>query len=474
MDADTWAKATHHGHFLLLNLAMGGGFPDGVAGFATPTDATRPGGSLLVDHVAVSVEQPGQARTARPCPPHRPARSHLMITRRSLLGGLAAGAATASGIALAGRATGATAPAAGSGRTGRAAAGMPLHLVNNSGEYANSSVWLYIVGNDGTQQVRVTPDGELKPVALADNGAGRLHRLRHPARRLRHHHPPAAAHVRPDLHRARRQAEVQGGRGRQRQGRARLPGGLGLRPTPTTTSCTTAPSSRTTSGGMYCNTTMVDMFSVPLAIKLTGAKDQTTGTLKDGARAKIFSDVRAADGFGRLVIDDKRVIAPGHGLDSGLFAEDYFAPAIDEAWSAYAGKDLTVTTNAGHLHRPGQRRQAVLHRARLGLLRQAVHPGRPLLRRHAGRPERRHPGPVAAILGAALNRSTLASQRDTSPPPTRPPSTRSGSTNHYAKAMHAATRTARRTASPSTTSPASPRTSRTAPPGSITLTLTPF
>ncbi|MEE4425064.1 glycoside hydrolase family 16 protein [Streptomyces bugieae] len=61
MDADTWAKATHHGHFLLLNLAMGGAFPDGVAGRATPTDTTRPGGSLLVDHVAVSVQQPATA-----------------------------------------------------------------------------------------------------------------------------------------------------------------------------------------------------------------------------------------------------------------------------------------------------------------------------------------------------------------------------------------------------------------------------
>ncbi|MEU9504399.1 glycoside hydrolase family 16 protein [Streptomyces sp. NPDC048196] len=67
MDADTWAKATHHGHFLLLNLAMGGAFPDGVAGRATPTDATRPGGSLLVDHIAVSVQQSATAstRTAR-------------------------------------------------------------------------------------------------------------------------------------------------------------------------------------------------------------------------------------------------------------------------------------------------------------------------------------------------------------------------------------------------------------------------
>ncbi|KOG64469.1 1,3-beta-glucanase [Streptomyces griseoflavus] len=57
MDASTWAKTTHHGHFILLNLAMGGAFPDGVAGRATPTDATRPGGSLLVDHVSVSVQQ---------------------------------------------------------------------------------------------------------------------------------------------------------------------------------------------------------------------------------------------------------------------------------------------------------------------------------------------------------------------------------------------------------------------------------
>ncbi|MFI7103178.1 glycoside hydrolase family 16 protein [Streptomyces sp. NPDC050161] len=71
MDADTWAKATHHGHFLLLNLAMGGGFPDGVAGQATPTDATEPGGSLLVDRVAVSVAQPAASRTAARAP--RPA-----------------------------------------------------------------------------------------------------------------------------------------------------------------------------------------------------------------------------------------------------------------------------------------------------------------------------------------------------------------------------------------------------------------
>ncbi|WP_345944851.1 glycoside hydrolase family 16 protein [Streptomyces albus] len=58
MDAATWQKATDHGHFVLLNLAMGGAFPDGVAGRPTPTAATASGGSLLVDHVAVEVTRP--------------------------------------------------------------------------------------------------------------------------------------------------------------------------------------------------------------------------------------------------------------------------------------------------------------------------------------------------------------------------------------------------------------------------------
>jgi len=59
VDAQTWADATGHGHFILLNLAMGGGFPDGVSGQTTPTAATEPGGSMSVDYV--SVESTGGA-----------------------------------------------------------------------------------------------------------------------------------------------------------------------------------------------------------------------------------------------------------------------------------------------------------------------------------------------------------------------------------------------------------------------------
>ncbi|MFC9240311.1 beta-1,3-glucanase family protein [Streptomyces decoyicus] len=360
-----------------------------------------------------------------------------MITRRSLLGGLAAGAATASGIALAGRATGATAPVAGSARTGRAAAGMPLHLVNNSGEYANSSVWIYIVGNDGTQQVHVTPEGELRPVALSDNGPDGFTDYAIPLAAdgtTTLQLPQMSGRIYTALGGKLKFKAVQDGNGKAALA---YPAGW-VSGDPNYDVLHDCAEFTYNSGGMYCNTTMVDMFSVPLAIKLTGAREQTTGTLKDGARAKIFSDVRAADGFGRLVIDDKRVIAPGHGLDNGLFAKDYFAPAVDEAWSAYAGRDLTVTTDAG----------TFTGRVSGGKLSftgpKAISFDKPSTRDvlfcdgTLAAPNDGTLGPVAAILGAALNRSTLTSQAHQ---PTTDPAAfyQQRLTNHYARAMHAAT-----------------------------------
>ncbi|MGI5160696.1 glycoside hydrolase family 16 protein [Microbispora sp. CA-102843] len=54
LDATTWSNMTSHaGYFILLNVAMGGGFPNGVAGFSTPTSATVSGRPMVVDYVAV-------------------------------------------------------------------------------------------------------------------------------------------------------------------------------------------------------------------------------------------------------------------------------------------------------------------------------------------------------------------------------------------------------------------------------------
>ncbi|MFH8681197.1 beta-1,3-glucanase family protein [Streptomyces lydicus] len=356
-----------------------------------------------------------------------------MISRRSLLGGLAVGAATASGIALAGRATGATAPAGGT-----AVAGMPLHLVNNTGAYANSSVWVYIVGNDGTQQVRVTPDGELKPVALGDNGPDGF----------TDYAVPLAASGTTTLQLPRMSGRIYTALGSKLKFKAvkdgngkpalAYPAGW-VAGDPNYDVLHDCAEFTYNDGGMYCNTTMVDMFSVPLAIRLTGARDQTTGTLKDGARARIFSDVKGADGFDRLVIGDKRVIAPGHGLDSGLFAKDYFAPAVDEAWSAYAGKDLTVTTDAGTF--TGRVSGDRLTFTGLGTVSFAKPSTRDVLfcDGNLAAPNDGTTGPVAAVLGAALNRSTLAAQARQ---PTTDPAAfyQQRLTNHYARAMHAATR----------------------------------
>ncbi|NES16965.1 MULTISPECIES: carbohydrate-binding protein [Micromonospora] len=49
-----WSQMTGHGgYFLLLNVAMGGSFPNGVAGYTTPTASTVSGRPMLVDYVAV-------------------------------------------------------------------------------------------------------------------------------------------------------------------------------------------------------------------------------------------------------------------------------------------------------------------------------------------------------------------------------------------------------------------------------------
>jgi beta-glucanase (GH16 family) len=65
-----WTNMTsHQGYFILLNVAMGGGFPNGVAGFATPTAQTVSGRSMLVDYVAVYTSGGGNPPPPPPPPP---------------------------------------------------------------------------------------------------------------------------------------------------------------------------------------------------------------------------------------------------------------------------------------------------------------------------------------------------------------------------------------------------------------------
>jgi hypothetical protein len=51
VDATTWANATNHGFFVILNVAMGGAFPAAFGG--GPTSATESGHPMVVDYVQV-------------------------------------------------------------------------------------------------------------------------------------------------------------------------------------------------------------------------------------------------------------------------------------------------------------------------------------------------------------------------------------------------------------------------------------
>lgn len=61
VDATTWANATNHGYFVILNVAIGGGWP------GLPTAATVSGVPMLVDYVAVYAKG-GGTTTPDPTP----------------------------------------------------------------------------------------------------------------------------------------------------------------------------------------------------------------------------------------------------------------------------------------------------------------------------------------------------------------------------------------------------------------------
>jgi beta-glucanase (GH16 family) len=68
VDATTWNNATHHGFFVILNVAMGGAFPAAFGG--GPTGSTQSGVPMLVDYVSVYTS--GGGGTTNPPPTTAP------------------------------------------------------------------------------------------------------------------------------------------------------------------------------------------------------------------------------------------------------------------------------------------------------------------------------------------------------------------------------------------------------------------
>ncbi|WP_269854663.1 glycoside hydrolase family 64 protein [Streptomyces sp. RPT161] len=352
-----------------------------------------------------------------------------MLKRRSFLLGLA----------------GVTIPTAGI-FTSRAFAGpasagtLPLTVVNNSGNYANSSVQIYIVGTDLAtgNQAYVKPDGTLARVSLSDNGPDGYTDYSIPLAAsgdTRLTLPNMSGRIYVALGDKLKFKVVTDGAGRPA---LQYPAGW-VSSDPNYQVLHDFSEFTFNSGGMYCNTTAVDQFSIPLALRLTGAADQTTGTIRQGGRDAVFSAVAAAPGFDKLVVGNKlRVIAPGHGLDSGLFSSSYYDSYVNQVWDTYRSTDLRVTVNSGTFTGRVSGDTLTFNGPR------SVSFSRPSTRDvlycdgALAAPNDGTTGPVAAVLGAGFNRSVLAAQH--TQPVTDPGAFYTvDTTNHYAKAVHSAT-----------------------------------
>jgi beta-glucanase (GH16 family) len=97
MDAGTWAAATNHGFFLILNVSMGGQFPAAFGG--GPDGGTAPAHPMTVDYVAAWQSTGGDTTPPPTSPPpgHRDAYAPIQAESYDQQSGLTTEAATDTG-----------------------------------------------------------------------------------------------------------------------------------------------------------------------------------------------------------------------------------------------------------------------------------------------------------------------------------------------------------------------------------------
>jgi hypothetical protein len=349
---------------------------------------------------------------------------------------------------------------------------LPVTVVNRTGRYANSAVWLYVVGNDGTRQCYLTPDGTLTPVSASLNGADGFADLSIPLAAggdTTISLPNMSGRIYVSIDAKLRFKVVTDGAGNAalQYPAGWVDGDPGFGVLHDWMEFTFNPA------GMFCNTTMVDMFSVPMALRLRGQADQTTGTLVAGGRDAIFAAMKARPDFAGLVVgDDLRVIAPGHGIETGRFSGSYYDGYVAAVWNRYAGSDLVVAAN-GNTYTGRVSGNTLTFGG--GVAPFARPSTRDVLYCNGAlaAPNDGVTGPVAAVLAAALNRSTLLTGAGQ---PVGPAASfyQDATTNHYAQAMHANSVDGKAYGFPFDDVSAFAAYVQDAAPTALTLTLTPF
>ncbi|ABY23787.1 glucan endo-1,3-beta-glucosidase [Renibacterium salmoninarum ATCC 33209] len=102
-------------------------------------------------------------------------------------------------------------------------------------------------------------------------------------------------------------------------------------------------------GGLYLNSSQVDMFAVPHTVSLV-AQDGSTrvaGTLVPRGRNNVIQQIKGLADWQRSVIERSdgtvlRILAPAKAAVAGLMSTDYLDGEITRAWNAYTSKNLTI------------------------------------------------------------------------------------------------------------------------------------
>ncbi|MFJ7078555.1 glycoside hydrolase family 64 protein [Streptomyces sp. NPDC098781] len=104
-------------------------------------------------------------------------------------------------------------------------------------------------------------------------------------------------------------------------------------------------------GGLWLNSTQVDMFSAPYAVglKRTDGTVQKTGRLRPGGYREFYTALKEQPGgWGNLIQKAPdgtvlRALAPSHGIGTGLLPANTMDDYINRVWRKYSTTSLTVS-----------------------------------------------------------------------------------------------------------------------------------
>jgi hypothetical protein len=198
-------------------------------------------------------------------------------------------------------------------------------------------------------------------------------------------------------------------------------------------------------GGIFLNSTQVDMFAVPQQVSVTSPDGtSSTGAPVDGGRQKIIDEVRASGDFAKSVVTAPdgtvlRILSPGKAADAGELSPTYYDSYINSAWAAPvtvvpfadqpgvrfaghpSGDTLTFTDTSGATVATFAKPSSANVWGCDGAL---------------AAPNDQVVGPIARTLCAALQRGTLGTLT-TQPGGTAADFYQNSTPNVYAKAIHA-------------------------------------